>query len=141
MAILPSRPIVVVDGADGSVGAAALAALRRAQPDAILWPIGLNAAAQVAMLNILSEETPPAVPGDALRQAVAILGPGDILLPGSLNGEVTSSLAAALAESPARILLLPPRESRLRWVAAPDWPLERWIENAVTEIENAVKMV
>ena len=30
IAVLPARPIAVVDGADGSVGAAALAALRRA---------------------------------------------------------------------------------------------------------------
>ena len=120
------------------MGAATLAALRRALPDAVLWPIGLNAAAQVAMLNTLGE-TPPAVPGDALRQASAIIGPGDILLPGSLDSEVTSSLAASLAESPARILLLPPREARLRWVAAPDWPLERWIENAVIEIADTVR--
>jgi len=90
------------------------------------------------MLNAL-DETPPAVPGDALLQAVAIFGTGDILLPGSLDSEVTSSLAASLAESPARILLLPPRETRLRWVAAPDWPLERWIENAVIEIADIVK--
>ena len=137
--VVPARPIVVIDGADGSAGAASLVALRRALPEAILWPIGLNAAAQVAMLNALGAETPPAVPGDALRQAGAILGPGDILLPGSLDGEVTSSLAASLADSPARILLLPPRESRLRWVAAPDWPLERWIENAVIEITDAVR--
>ena len=136
--VLPVRPVVVVDGADGSVGAAALIALRRALPGAVLWPIGLNAAAQVAMLNAL-DETPPAVPGDALLQAVAIFGTGDILLPGSLDSEVTSSLAASLAESPARILLLPPRETRLRWVAAPDWPLERWIENAVIEIADIVK--
>ena len=37
-----------------------------------------------------------------MLQAVAIFGTGDILLPGSLDSEVTSSLAASLAESPAR---------------------------------------
>jgi len=137
--VLPSRPVVVVDGADGSVGAAALVALRRALPDAILWPIGLNAAAQVAMLNALGDVTPPIVPGDALNQAAVILGTSDILLSGGLDGEVDSRSAAALAESPARILLLPPRESRLRWIAAPDWPRERWIENAVIEIANVLK--
>jgi hypothetical protein len=138
-AVLPERPIVVVDGADGKVGATALIALRRALPAAVLWPIGLNAGAQVAMLNALSTETPPAIPGDALHQAAIILGPSDILLPGSLDGEVTSSLTASLAQSHARILLLPPREARLRWIAAPDWPLEKWIENAVIEIQSAVR--
>ncbi len=138
-AVLSARPLAVIDGADGSVGAAALVALRRALPDAILWPIGLNANAQVAMLNALGSAMPPAVPGNALAQAAAILGPSDILLAGSLDGDVTNELVAALAGSPTRLLLLPPRDSRLRWVAAPDWPLERWIENAVIEIADAVK--
>ena len=139
IAMLPARAIAVVDGADGSVGAAALHALRRTLPDAVLWPIGLNATAQVAMLNALGEAMPPAVPGNALALATAILGPSDILLAGSLDGDVTDDLVSALAGSPTRLLLLPPRDSRLRWVAAPDWPLERWIENAVIEIADALK--
>ena len=121
------------------MGAALLAALRRALPDAVLWPVGLNAAAQLAMLNALGDGTPPAVPADALSRAAAVLGPGDILLAGGLDGEVTPDLAAALAASPARLLLLPPRDPRLRWVAAPDWPLERWIENAVIDATNATR--
>jgi hypothetical protein len=139
IAPLSARPVAVIDGVDGSVGAAALIALRRALPDTTLWPIGLNAKAQVAMLNALSEAMPPAVPGNALAQAAAILGPSDILLAGSLDGDVTNDLVSALASSPTRLLLLPPRDSRLRWVAAPDWPLERWIDNAVIEIADAVK--
>jgi hypothetical protein len=138
IAVLSARPVAVIDGADGSVGAAALIALRRALPDAILWPIGLNANAQVAMLNSLGGAMPPAVPGNALAQAAAIVGPSDILLAGSLDGDVTNELVSALAGSSARLLLLPPRDSRLRWVAAPDWPLERWIENAVIEIADVV---
>lgn len=141
IAVLPPRAVAVIDGADGSMGAAALVALRRALPDVALWPIGLNATAQVAMLNVLGAASPPAVPGNALALAAAILGPSDILLEGGLDGDVTSAVVAALAESPARVLLLPPRKSRLRWVAAPDWPLERWIENAVIEIANVVKPV
>ena len=137
--VLPAYPVAVIDGADGSVGAAALIALRRALPDAVLWPIGLNATAQVTMLNALGGAMPPAVPGNALDLAAAILGPSDMLLAGSLDGDVPSSFASALAASPARILLLPPRDSRLHWIAAPDWPLERWIENAVIEIADAVK--
>jgi hypothetical protein len=131
--------LAVIDGADGIMGAALLMALRKALPDAVLWPVGLNAAAQVAMLNALDDRTPPAVPGDALSQATAILGPSDILLAGGLSDEVTPDLIAALTASPARLLLLPPRDPRLRWVAAPDWPLERWVENAVIEATNAIQ--
>ncbi len=131
------RPLVVIDGRDGVVGAALIAALRKALPDAVLWPVGLNADAQVAMLNALGGGTPPAVPADALDQAAAVLGPSDMLVVGGLGGDVTAELAAALANCGARLLLLPPRDPRLRWVAAPDWPLAQWIENAVIEATNA----
>ncbi len=133
------RPLVVVDGADGAVGAALIAALRQALPDTLLWPIGLNAAAQVAMLNALGGDMAPAVPPDAFSRALAILGPADILLPGGLDGDVTGELAAVVAASPARVLLLPPRDPRLRWVAAPAWPLARWVENAVIEAINILQ--
>lgn len=133
------RPLVVVDGADGAVGAALLAALRGALPGVPLWPIGLNAAAQVAMLEALGGGTPPAVPPDAVNRAAAILGPVDMLAPGGLDGEVDAELAAALAGATAPLLLLPPRAPHLRWVAAPDWPLARWVENAVIEAANVLQ--
>jgi hypothetical protein len=140
MPILPEPaerlPLAVIDGGDGALGAALLAALRRALPDVSLWPIGLNAAAQIAMLEALGGGMPPAVPPDALARVAAVLGPADILVPGGLEGEVSAELAAALGGSAARVLLLPPRDPRLRWVAAPDWPLARWVENAVIEAVN-----
>ncbi len=125
--------LAVVDGGDGALGAALLTALRAALPGATLWPVGLNAAAHVAMLAALGARTPPAVPSDALARVTLILGPSDILVPGGLDGEVPPELAAAVAVSPARVLLLPPRDARLRWVAAPDWPVEHWIGYAVEE--------
>ena len=131
-------PLVVMDGGDGAVGAALIAALRRTLPDVTLWPIGLNADAQMAMLNVLGGSTPPAVPADALDRAAAVLGPSDVLVAGGLDGDVTAEMVAALASGKARMLLLPPRDPRLRWVAAPAWPLERWIENAVAEAADAV---
>jgi hypothetical protein len=135
----PYPVLAVVDGADGVLGASLLAALRRALPPTVeYWPIGLNAAAQVAMLGALGGQPPPAVPADALSRATIILGPSDILTPGGLDGEVSPELAFSIMLSPARKLLLPPRDPRLRWVAAPDWPIERWIENAVIEAAAAV---
>ncbi len=131
----PTNALAVIDGVDGALGAALLAALRAAFPDVVLWPVGLNAAAQVAMLDSLGDE-PPAVPGDALARAAGILAPSDVMLPGALEGEVTLELIEALSASSARIVLLPPRDERLRWVAAPSWPFEKWVENAVIEAGN-----
>jgi hypothetical protein len=120
------------------VGAALLAALSKAQLPVALWPIGLNAAAQVTMLDALAADTPPAVPPDAVHRVAAVLGPADIMIPGALDGDVTAELAESLAASSARILLLPPRNPHLRWVAAPDWSLAEWVEHAVIEALNTL---
>ena len=107
IAVLSARPIAVIDGADGSVGAAALVALRRALPDATLWPIGLNANAQVAMLNALGGAMPPAVPGNALALAAAILGPSDMLLSGGMDGDVTDNLVVGASGQPCKGIAAP----------------------------------
>jgi hypothetical protein len=130
--------VIVIDGGSGALGAGLLAALRRALPALPLWPIGLNPDAQAVMLAALGDDVPPAIPPDALARAVAVVGPSDLLLPGNYWGEVSTQLFADLAASPARLILLPPHDPRLRWVAKPDWPDERWIENAVIEVTNVV---
>lgn len=136
--VVPRPPaILVVDGLDGIVGAKLIAALAAQLPGVLLWPLGLNAAAQMALLNALGG-APPVVPADAPARATLIMGPADMLIAGGLQDEVSADLAAAIADSPAVKLLLPPRDPTLRWVAAPDWPVERWIENAVIEATNVL---
>ena len=134
-AVRPTPVILVIDGGDGAFGARLLAALAKALPQAVLWPMGLNAAAQAAMAKVLGGASSVALP-DALARATLIIGPSDMVVPGGLGGEVSAQLAAAVAAGSGRKLLLPPRELSLRWVAAPDWSEERWIENAVIEAVN-----
>ena len=167
---IPGRPpiILVVDGGDGALGAKLMAALAAGLPHAILWPLGLNAAAHVALLDAVhhalggASARPPGETADknnrsddfsrparhgatkvataeqAISRATLIVGPSDMLIPGGLAGEVTAELAAAIAASAAAKLLLPPRSPTLRWVAAPAWPEDRWVENAVIEAVNAL---
>jgi hypothetical protein len=90
------------------------------------------------MAAALPERRPASLPADALARVSIIVGPSDIVSPGGLNGEVPPELAAAMAGSPARKVLLPPRNRQLRWVAAPDWPLERWIDYAVAEVRQGI---
>jgi hypothetical protein len=133
------KPVIVIDGGDGGLGASLLAALRTALPETLLWPLGLNPNAQAAMIAALGDAAPPALPPDALAQAVAIVGPSDLLLQGGLDGEVSAELTADLSGTTGRLILLPPRDPRLRWVAAPDWPDERWIDNAVIDVSNVLQ--
>jgi hypothetical protein len=131
-------PVAVFDGGNGTVGTMLLQGLRQTRPDLVLWPIGLTSAAQATMERTLGDVPAAAVPPDALERAVAILGPSDIVTPGGLGGEVPPELAAAIVASPARKILLPPADPRFRWVAAPDWSSERWIQQAVAEVAGIV---
>ena len=126
--------VAVVDGDDGSLGAALLTALHQAFPDMVLWPVALSAAAQVEMQRSLGERGPARGPDEGLARARIIVGPSDMLTPGGLHGEVALGIAVAIADSPARKVLLPPRNPGLRWAGAPDWPRERWVANAVSEV-------
>ncbi len=134
----PVHAVAVVDGANGVAGAALVTGLRRALPDLVIWPVGLNAAAQVEMLAALGDGTPPAVPATALETVSLILGPADIVTPGGMDGEVTDEVFAAISASPATVFLLPPRDARLQWIAAPEWSLAQWVDHAVLEVEQAL---
>jgi hypothetical protein len=107
-------------------------------PDLVIWPVGLNAAAQVEMLAALGDGTPPAVPATALESVSLILGPADIVTPGGMDGEVTDEVFAAISASPATVFLLPPRNARLQWIAAPEWSLAQWVDHAVLEVQLAL---
>jgi hypothetical protein len=135
----PSRQpaILIIDGDDGSVGAKLIAALSAALPQAVIWPLGLSVAAQAAMSAALGG-TPHVVPADAPTRAALIIGPSDMVLLRAFQGQARVELAAALVASSAHKLLLPPRDPLLRWVAAPRWPNEQWVENAVIEVVNLV---
>lgn len=131
--IAPVQPIVIVDGDDGAIGVALVRALRAALPQATVWPLGLTAAAQAAMTQALGAGAASLPAPEALAAAAVLIGPSDALTP-----ERVPQLAAALTGGGTHVLLLPPRDPRLRWIAAPDWPIERWIEYAVTEAGAAI---
>jgi hypothetical protein len=126
--------VAVVDGEDGSLGVALLTALRQAYPDLVLWPVALSSAAQAEMQRSLGDGSPARAADEGLARARIIVGPSDMLSPVGVDGELAANIARAIAKSPARKVLLPPRDPGLRWAGAPDWPQERWVANAVDEV-------
>ncbi len=136
--IAPEPSIVVIDGEDGTIGAALARALRAALPQLTIVPLGLNEQAGNAMRAALGQEIAASAGMDSLDQADIIAGPSDIVTAGGLGGEISSDLAGAILGCPALKLLLPPRSKLIRWVGVPEWPLEKWVENAVREIKDAL---
>jgi hypothetical protein len=125
-----------VDGEDGVLGVSIMDALRLALPDAIIAPRGLTATARTAMQ---AGSTDAAMVSDALKWAAVIIVASDDL---PARGEELSpdyELQSAFEDGRARVLLLPPRRAQYRWVGAPDWPMERWIQYVVSETVRALQ--
>ena len=101
--------ITVIDGSGGGMGKQIVAAVKNEYPKAVLHAVGTNAIATAAMLKagadkVATGENPVLV---ACRMSDVIIGPIGIIIADSLMGEVTPAMAAAVARSSAKKLLLP----------------------------------
>lgn len=101
--------IVVIDGQGGRLGREVVSAVRDAFPKAEIKVIGTNSVATATMLKAGASEGAtgenPAIV--ACRRADYIIGPLGIVIADSLMGEVTPAMALAVAQSPAKRILIP----------------------------------
>jgi hypothetical protein len=131
----PEASIVVVDGGNGAFALSLIEALRAAFPEAVIMPHGLTAAARRAMEDTGGGSAPPG----ALGRAAVIIALSDDLAVSADGEPLDLDLEDALRAGNARVLLLPPRRSNYRWVGAPNWPPERWIQYVVSEAAHVIR--
>jgi hypothetical protein len=102
--------VVVIDGVGGGIGAQIVARLRKEGPaDIAIVALGTNAVATQRMIDAGADR---GASGDnAIRVSVGIgafvIGPIGIVLPNSMMGEITPTMAQAVLDAPGRKLLLP----------------------------------
>ena len=101
--------IIVIDGQGGKIGKTIIEQLKKDHPGLELIAIGTNSIATAAMLKAGADygatgENPAIVNS---RDADIIIGPIGIVIAGSLLGEITAGMAAAVGESPAKKILIP----------------------------------
>ncbi len=106
-----NRPmnITVIDGHGGMLGAQLVKEISLKYKDADITAIGTNAAATSTMLkagakNAATGENPVVV---ACRKSDVIIGPIGIVIADSLTGEITPTMAIAIAQSKAVRILVP----------------------------------
>ena len=128
--------IVVIDGQGGGIGRQLVARLRERLPDAAITAVGANCSATNAMLKAgastgATGENAVIV---ACRRADVIAGPVGIVIADSLGGEVTPAMAVAVAQSPAKRVLLPFNHCDNVVVGVADYNVGRLVQSAVEEI-------
>jgi L-ascorbate metabolism protein UlaG (beta-lactamase superfamily) len=102
--------IVVMDGMGGGLGAQIVARLRPLARDKDqLIALGTNAIATAAMVKAGAHVGATGENAILLNvgRADLVLGPVGVAIPHSLMGEITPGMAAAVALSPARKILVP----------------------------------
>jgi hypothetical protein len=134
--------VCVVDGRGGGLGSRMIAGLRRQSGKGpTIIGLGLNQASAHAMARAgaTSTETVPHMIHRRLGDADLIVGSLSLLMPGSMSGEVTTVLAAALLDSPAKKMLLPVNQRKIEVVGAEGRTLETLIDHAVGRIAGLLK--
>lgn len=128
--------ILVIDAQGGGVGKQLIAAIKQNVQDAVITAVGTNSTATAAMLKAGADY---AATGEnavvvACRKADVIIGPVGIVIADALLGEITPVMAAAVARSDAKRILLPFNHCDNMIVGVSDFHVGRLVQGAVTEL-------
>lgn len=138
--------IIVIDGQGGRIGSLLIEKiknkLKTSAAQAEVIAIGTNSIATASMLRAGADagatgENPVIV---NCCDADYILGPIGIIAANSLLGEVTPPMAAAVASSPAKKLLLPVNKCSLHIVGMQEKDINELTMEAVTLITDEIKV-
>lgn len=133
--------ILVIDGQSGRMGAQIIEGLRKAglAPQHQLICVGTNALATSAMINAGAARGATGENAVVVqcRTAQLIVGPVGITLADALMGEITPAMAAAVAQSPARRILLPSDRCDTQIVGVQPMTRKQLLDLAVAAILSA----
>lgn len=124
--------IVVIDGQGGSLGKAITEKIK-SRYNCEVYAIGTNSIATAAMIKAGADygatgENPVVVNS---RDADVIIGPIGIIAANSLLGEITPKMAAAIACSEAKKILVPVSKCKIHVAGTPELSFGEAIECAV----------
>jgi hypothetical protein len=131
--------IAVIDGQGGGMGRTLVEKLRDEFRDSIeIIAIGTNSLATSAMMKAGANEGATgenAIVYNAARVDV-IIGPIGIIAANSMLGELTPAMAAAIAESTAKKVLIPVSKCNISIAGIKNEPLQNYIEAAVKLVKS-----
>lgn len=134
--------IAVIDGQGGGIGKAIVERFRQKLEDSVeIVALGTNSLATSLMLKAGADEGATgenAIIHNACRVDI-ILGPIGIISANSLLGELTPLMAKAIAESPAKKVLIPMSKCNVTVAGIETKPIPNYIDDAVEIVKAMIK--
>ena len=130
--------ILVIDAQGGGIGRQLVTAIKANRPDAVITAVGTNSAATSAMLKAGADHAATGENATVVnsRKADVIIGPIGIVIADALFGEITPGMAAAVAQSDAKRLLIPVNHCDNIVVGVSDLNLSRLIQAVIDELDH-----
>ncbi len=130
--------VLVIDAQGGGIGRQLVSSVRQELPEATVLAVGTNSAATAAMLKAGAHQ---AATGEnavavACRRADVIVAPIGAVIADSMLGEITPKMAAAVARSDAKRVLIPFNHCDNIIVGVADFSPSALIKMAVEEIKQ-----
>ena len=131
--------VAVVDGQGGGIGKALIEKMRNElSADLEIIALGTNALATNLMLKAGANEG--ATGENAIlvncEKVDIIVGASGIIVSNSMLGELTPSIASAIAKSPAKKILIPFKRCNIEFVSVKNDSMAQHIENVVLQIKK-----
>jgi len=132
--------ILVIDGQGGQLGAQIIKELGRFGEKIDIMAVGTNAIAAAAMIKAGAKqaatgENPVIV---ACRKADAVIGPIGIVIADAMQGEVTPSMAVAVAQADAVRILIPVNKCENIVAGVSNLSMSVLIQDAVSKLEKVL---
>ena len=133
--------ILIIDAQGGGIGRQLVSAIRQELPGVPLTAVGGNSAATAAMLKAGADRgaTGENAVVVACRRADVILGPIGIVIADAMLGEITPKMAAAVAQSGAKRILIPFNHCDNVVVGVHDSSMKVLVREAVAVLITIVK--
>ena len=130
--------ILIVDAQGGGIGKQLISSIRKEIGDLHILAVGTNTAATSAMLKAGADEgatgeNPILV---ASRKADYIIGPIGMVIANAMLGEITPSMAQAIAEADAKRIMIPFSNCDNYIAGVSDFSTGRLIQDAVNQLKS-----
>ena len=128
------KKICVIDGQGGGIGSTIIKKIKELFQETVeIIALGTNAIATAQMLKAMANRG--ASGENAIIQTVKtvdiIIGPVGIIIANAMMGEVTPKIAEAVANSPAKKILIPLTQENIQIVGVSSVPLPHLIEDLI----------